>query len=42
MPARTLLKKNQDYNLDIIFAIPETEKVKAGKEIKNAVLADGK
>ena len=30
---KNFINKNQDYNLDIVFAIPEEEKLKAGKEI---------
>ena len=30
---KNFINKNQDYNLDIVFAIPEEEKLKTGKEI---------
>lgn len=30
---KNFINKNQDYNLDIVFAIPEEEKLKAGKEV---------
>ena len=30
---REFLKENQDYNLEIIFAIPESQKIKIGEEI---------
>jgi O-acetyl-ADP-ribose deacetylase (regulator of RNase III) len=30
---KDFISQNQDYNLDIIFAIPEDEKVRAGVEV---------
>ena len=36
---KNFINKNQDYNLDIIFAIPEDEKVKAGNVILQKELA---
>ena len=36
---RNFIAGNQDYNLDIIFAIPEDEKVKAGKEALQKIAA---